>query len=57
MRKIIFNILAICALSFLLISCGGENGVVLFPSGDTLEIRHASYLQIVEGEDYTMVNF
>ena len=56
MRKIIFNILAICALSFLLPSCGERNGGNLFPLGDTLEIRHASYLQMVEGEDYTVVN-
>jgi iron complex transport system substrate-binding protein len=56
MRKIIFNILAICVLSFLLPSCGERNGGNLFSLGDTLEIRHASYLQMVEGEDYTVVN-
>lgn len=56
MRKLVFNIIAFCALSLLLPSCGGRNGNAPFISGDTLDIRYASYLQIVEREDYTVVN-
>ena len=55
-RKFVFNIFALCALSLLFSSCGGGNGNVFFISGDTLDIRYASHLQIVEGNDYTVVN-
>ena len=56
MRNVVFTVIAICTFAILFPSCGGERNRVALFVGDTLDIRHASHLQIMEGEGYTVVN-
>lgn len=56
MRNLIFHILAICTFGAFFPSCGGGRGTLSSLTGDTLAIRHASHLQMIECEGYTVVN-
>lgn len=55
MRSFVFTVIAVCTFSFLFPSCGGERNRVSLSVGDTLDIRHASHLQVVECPGYTVV--
>ena len=57
MRSLVFYTIAVCVFMFLSSSCGGGRTEITFSGqGDTLDIRHASYLQVVEYPGYTVVN-
>ena len=56
MRNHMFHIFVFCTFGILFSSCGEQGGCVVFPLGDTLDIRYASHLQMVERENYTVVN-
>ena len=56
MRSFVFTIIAVCTFCILFPSCDGEGNRTGFFQGDTLAIRYASHLQIVECGDYTLVN-
>lgn len=55
MRSFVLHIIAVCTFMLLFPSCGGERTHVSLSVGDTLDIRHASHLQIVEYPGYTVV--
>ena len=55
MRSFVLHIIAVCTFMLLFPSCGGERTHASQPAGDTLDIRHASHLQIVEYPGYTVV--
>lgn len=55
MRTPVFYTIAVCAFMLLSPSCVGERSHAQVSHGDTLDIRYASYLQIVECKNYTLV--
>lgn len=55
-KKVIFPLCVLCALSLLLSACGGGSGRSAAASGDgdTILLRHAGNLTLVEHEGYTV---
>ena len=56
MRSFVFTVIAVCTFVFLFSSCDGEGNRAETFHGDTLEVRYASHLQMVECVGYTLVN-
>jgi iron complex transport system substrate-binding protein len=56
MRSFVFTVIAVCTFVFLFPSCDGEGNRAETFQGDTLEVRYASHLQMVECMGYTLVN-
>lgn len=56
MRSFVNITIAVCTFLALLPSCDGGQGFVGSSRGDTLDVRYASHLQMVECPGYTVVN-
>ena len=56
MRSFVFTIIAVCTFAFLFPSCDGEGNRAGIFRGDTLAVRYASHLQMVDCMGYTLVN-
>lgn len=56
MRSFVFTVIAVCTFCVLFPSCDGEGNHAETSQGDTLEVRYASHLQMVECGGYTLVN-
>lgn len=54
LRRFVHITIAVCVGLFLFPSCGGGRQQAFLPEGDTLALRHATHLTMVEYDGYTL---